>query len=291
MPPTTGTPGGAGELGVAPSMAAVACAYARATGTVPTSFPINHYQPLGFTPYPDRPAAPAVPDRRAQVRPTEELTDAQTHLHRQRQAGARRLRRTTSGCSGSCATCSASTGPKYGCGLDVCKACTCHINGKAFNPCSVPVSEIKPTDQITTIEGLPATVGKPLHPMQEAWLEYDVAQCGYCQPGQIMTAVALVEQARRRDARSPTPTSTRSATSAAAAPTPGSARRSWPAPRTCPPRSPSRTSTITSLSQPSTTPRTRCTRRRLGRTTRRPRASLRGKWTSSRSPPIPPTEY
>lgn len=87
-------------------------------------------------------------------------------------------------------------GPKYGCGLDVCKACTCHINGKAFNPCSVPISQIKPTDRITTIEGLPATVGKPLHPMQEAWLELDVPQCGYCQPGQIMAAVALVRKAR-----------------------------------------------------------------------------------------------
>jgi isoquinoline 1-oxidoreductase subunit alpha len=87
-------------------------------------------------------------------------------------------------------------GPKYGCGLDVCKACTCHINGKAFNPCSVPVSDIKPTDHITTIEGLAATVGKRLHPMQEAWLEHDVAQCGYCQPGQIMAAVALVKEAR-----------------------------------------------------------------------------------------------
>jgi isoquinoline 1-oxidoreductase alpha subunit len=88
------------------------------------------------------------------------------------------------------------TGPKYGCGLDVCKACTSHINGKAFNPCSVPVSNIKPTDEITTIEGLPATVGKDLHPMQEAWLERDVPQCGYCQPGQIMAAVAKVKQAR-----------------------------------------------------------------------------------------------
>lgn len=88
------------------------------------------------------------------------------------------------------------TGPKYGCGLGVCKACTCHINGKAFSPCSVPVSEIKPADEITTIEGLPATVGRELHPMQEAWLEVDVAQCGYCQPGQIMTAVAKVKQAR-----------------------------------------------------------------------------------------------
>jgi isoquinoline 1-oxidoreductase alpha subunit len=87
-------------------------------------------------------------------------------------------------------------GPKYGCGLEVCKACTSHINGKAFNPCSVPVGDIKPTDQITTIEGLPATVGQELHPMQEAWLEFDVAQCGYCQPGQIMAAVALVKEVR-----------------------------------------------------------------------------------------------
>ena len=88
------------------------------------------------------------------------------------------------------------TGPKYGCGLDVCKACTCHINGRAFNPCSVPVGQIKPTDEITTIEGLPATAGKDLHPMQEAWLANDVAQCGYCQPGQIMAAVAKVRQVR-----------------------------------------------------------------------------------------------
>jgi isoquinoline 1-oxidoreductase subunit alpha len=86
------------------------------------------------------------------------------------------------------------TGPKYGCGLEVCKACTSHINGKAFNPCSVQVKDIAPDDEITTIEGLPATVGKDLHPMQEAWLEADVAQCGYCQPGQIMAAVAKVRQ-------------------------------------------------------------------------------------------------
>jgi isoquinoline 1-oxidoreductase alpha subunit len=86
------------------------------------------------------------------------------------------------------------TGPKYGCGLEVCKACTSHINGKAFALCSVPVKDIQPTDEITTIEGLPATVGKDLHPMQEAWLQVDVAQCGYCQPGQIMAAVAKVRQ-------------------------------------------------------------------------------------------------
>ncbi len=85
-------------------------------------------------------------------------------------------------------------GPKYGCGLEVCKACTSHINGKAFNPCAVPISDIQPTDEITTIEGLAATVGQDLHPMQRAWLDYDVAQCGYCQPGQIMAAVAKVEE-------------------------------------------------------------------------------------------------
>ena len=88
------------------------------------------------------------------------------------------------------------TGPKYGCALDVCKACTSHINGKAFNPCSVQVKDIGPADEITTIEGLPATVGADLHPMQQAWLDNDVAQCGYCQPGQIMAAVALVELVR-----------------------------------------------------------------------------------------------
>jgi isoquinoline 1-oxidoreductase subunit alpha len=88
------------------------------------------------------------------------------------------------------------TGPKYGCALDVCKACTSHINGKAFNPCSVPVKDIAPTDEITTIEGLAASVGADLHPMQQAWLDHDVAQCGYCQPGQIMAAVALVKLVR-----------------------------------------------------------------------------------------------
>ena len=88
------------------------------------------------------------------------------------------------------------TGPKYGCGLDVCKACTSHINGKAFNPCSVSVSKIGPGDEITTIEGLADTVSAPLHPMQQAWLDLDVAQCGYCQPGQIMTAVALAKEVK-----------------------------------------------------------------------------------------------
>ncbi|NSL42887.1 (2Fe-2S)-binding protein [Streptomyces sp. 8P21H-1] len=88
------------------------------------------------------------------------------------------------------------TGPKYGCGINVCKACTSHLNGRAANPCAIPVSALRPSDEITTIEGLPATVGADLHPMQEAWLAQDVAQCGYCQPGQIMTAVALVRRVK-----------------------------------------------------------------------------------------------
>ncbi len=86
------------------------------------------------------------------------------------------------------------TGPKYGCGINVCKACTSHLDGRAFNPCSVRVGDISETDEVTTIEGLADTVDGELHPMQEAWLEYDVAQCGYCQPGQIMAAVAKVRQ-------------------------------------------------------------------------------------------------
>jgi isoquinoline 1-oxidoreductase alpha subunit len=89
------------------------------------------------------------------------------------------------------------TGPKYGCGINVCKACTSHVNGKAFNPCATRVGDLKPSDEVTTIEGLADTVGKDLHPMQEAWIERDVAQGGYCQPGQIMAAVALVRKVRR----------------------------------------------------------------------------------------------
>lgn len=92
------------------------------------------------------------------------------------------------------------TGPKYGCSGGICRACTCHINGKAVPTCTVPVGKLRSTDKIVTIEGLAATVGKDLHPMQQAWIDKDVAQCGYCQPGQIMSAVALVKdvQAKKR---------------------------------------------------------------------------------------------
>ncbi|MDI3423322.1 (2Fe-2S)-binding protein [Streptomyces luteolus] len=84
-------------------------------------------------------------------------------------------------------------GPKYGCGIDVCKACTSHLDGEAVNPCAVPVSEVADRE-VTTIEGL--ADGDRLHPVQEAWLEQDVAQCGYCQPGQIMAAVALLRRTK-----------------------------------------------------------------------------------------------
>jgi isoquinoline 1-oxidoreductase alpha subunit len=83
------------------------------------------------------------------------------------------------------------TGPKYGCGINVCKACTSHLDGKAFNPCVTNLRDIAGRE-VTTIEGL-AKNGK-LHPVQEAWLEEDVSQCGYCQPGQIMAAVALLKR-------------------------------------------------------------------------------------------------
>jgi isoquinoline 1-oxidoreductase alpha subunit len=81
------------------------------------------------------------------------------------------------------------TGPKYGCGVGVCKACTSHLDGVAFNPCITPVSECAGR-RITTIEGLSS--GATLHPVQQAWIDEDVAQCGFCQPGQIMAAAALL---------------------------------------------------------------------------------------------------
>ncbi|BAL89787.1 putative oxidoreductase alpha subunit [Actinoplanes missouriensis 431] len=86
------------------------------------------------------------------------------------------------------------TGPKYGCGITVCRACTSHLNGEAVTPCAIPVSALGPDDEVVTIEGLAATAGAELHPMQQAWLDSDVVQCGYCQPGQIMAAVALVRR-------------------------------------------------------------------------------------------------
>jgi isoquinoline 1-oxidoreductase subunit alpha len=80
------------------------------------------------------------------------------------------------------------TGPKYGCGIAQCGACTVHIDGMPARACSIPVGQV--TGKITTIEGL----GQPgaLHPVQSAWIEHQVAQCGYCQSGQMMSAAALL---------------------------------------------------------------------------------------------------
>jgi isoquinoline 1-oxidoreductase alpha subunit len=88
------------------------------------------------------------------------------------------------------------TGTKYSCGIGVCGSCTVHINGRAVRACTIPVGSIKPSQKITTIEGLSSDGS---HPVQQAWNELDVPQCGYCQPGMIMSAAALLQD-------NPTPT-------------------------------------------------------------------------------------
>ncbi|MEJ2128944.1 MAG: (2Fe-2S)-binding protein [Woeseiaceae bacterium] len=84
------------------------------------------------------------------------------------------------------------TGTKFGCGIGQCGACTIHVDGVAQRACVTPVSAIGGRD-ITTIEGL-APSADELHPVQQAWLEHDVPQCGYCQAGQIMAAVDFLKR-------------------------------------------------------------------------------------------------
>ena len=88
------------------------------------------------------------------------------------------------------------TGTKYGCGVGRCGACTVHVNGHPVHACGLPVAEARGA-RITTIEGLAS--GSVLHKVQRAWLDNDVPQCGYCQPGMIMAVAALL-------ARKPRPT-------------------------------------------------------------------------------------
>ncbi len=88
-------------------------------------------------------------------------------------------------------------GTKYGCGIAVCGACTVHVNGEATRSCVLPVSALG-TARVTTIEGLSE---KGDHPLQRAWHEVDVPQCGYCQAGQIMTAAALLARNPKPDDR------------------------------------------------------------------------------------------
>ena len=80
------------------------------------------------------------------------------------------------------------TGTKYGCGEGLCGACTVHINGIPYRSCITPLEDVK-GKKITTIEGIPEK-----HPIKKAWLVEEVSQCGYCQPGQIMSAAALLAQ-------------------------------------------------------------------------------------------------
>ena len=84
-------------------------------------------------------------------------------------------------------------GTKFGCGIAQCGACTVHINGEPARSCSTPLSEVA-GKQVTTIEGL---APKGDHPLQKAWVAEQVPQCGYCQPGQIMTAAALLKKNKK----------------------------------------------------------------------------------------------
>ena len=81
-------------------------------------------------------------------------------------------------------------GTKFGCGLGLCGACTVHLDGQPSRSCQTPVSTLKPSSKITTIEGISANID---HIVQKAWIEEQVPQCGYCQSGQIMSAVALLK--------------------------------------------------------------------------------------------------
>lgn len=83
-------------------------------------------------------------------------------------------------------------GTKYGCGIGSCGACTVHIDGKAMKSCTTRISRVAGR-RVTTIEGLAASLTK-LHPLQQAWIAEDVAQCGYCQTGQIMAAADLLHR-------------------------------------------------------------------------------------------------
>ena len=83
------------------------------------------------------------------------------------------------------------TGTKFGCGKGLCGACTIHLNGEETRSCQTTIDFLDEEDEITTIEGLSEDTS---HPVQKAWIKHDVPQCGYCQPGQIMTASAFLSR-------------------------------------------------------------------------------------------------
>jgi isoquinoline 1-oxidoreductase alpha subunit len=86
------------------------------------------------------------------------------------------------------------TGTKYGCGVAQCGSCTVHVDGAPVRSCVLPLAAVQPTQKITTIEGLSP---KSDHPLQKAWVQLDVPQCGYCQSGMIMAAAALLKDKPR----------------------------------------------------------------------------------------------
>ncbi len=81
-------------------------------------------------------------------------------------------------------------GTKFGCGMGLCGACTIHLNGQPIRSCQTPISSLNASSKITTIEGISSNID---HVVQKAWIEEQVPQCGYCQSGQIMSAVALLK--------------------------------------------------------------------------------------------------
>jgi isoquinoline 1-oxidoreductase alpha subunit len=83
------------------------------------------------------------------------------------------------------------TGTKFGCGVGLCGSCTVHVDGRAVRACTLPLSALPKTAAVTTIEGLSADGD---HPLQRAWIEEQVPQCGYCQPGMIMAAASLLRE-------------------------------------------------------------------------------------------------
>ena len=182
MPPTTGQPGGAGEFGVA----AVdgrrrlrlrprdrhACRRASRSTTTP---------PLGFTPYPTVPAAARVPDRRPAL--AKEASRADPHLHPQRQAASASTATTTSACSGCCATCSASPARSTAAVSTSARRAPATSTARRSTRARCRSRTSSRPTRSRRSRASPTPSDAPLHPMQQAWLDLDVAQCGYCQPG------------------------------------------------------------------------------------------------------------
>ena len=181
--PNVGDPiAGMGEVGMSAPSGAIANAYARATGRKPRKFPLNarpstRRRRPASCPHPPSSEEPPMPTYNLTVNNTAVTVDAPADM------ALLWVLRDKLGI----------TGPKYGCGVNVCKACTCLVNGKAVTTCATKVSAVQ-GKKITTIEGL--ANGTTLHPVQQAWLDRDVPQCGFCQPGQIMAAVDLLSRTR-----------------------------------------------------------------------------------------------